>query len=214
MKKFVLLFAALLVTSCGEKSSPEGSESASEKPTPPSEDVKPSADSPEPLISDADVERFAKDAMDIEAARPPADYNGWTKIVSGGRLRELMQWKNGKPDGPSAMWHENGQKSLETTNKDGKQDVLETEWHENGQKKSEETWKDGKADGPATMWHENGRKQAEGAAKDGKPDGLWTMWHENGQKQAEATFKDGEQVSGKYWNSKGKEVETREEAFE
>ena len=40
---------------------------------------------------------------------------------------------------------------------------------------------------------------------------MW--WHENGQKQAEATYKDGEEVSGKYWNSKGEEVETEEEAF-
>ena len=41
MKKLVLLFAALLVAGCGEKSSSEGSESASEKPTAPSEEVKP-----------------------------------------------------------------------------------------------------------------------------------------------------------------------------
>ena len=33
MKKALLLFAALLVAGCGEKSSSEGSESASEKPT-------------------------------------------------------------------------------------------------------------------------------------------------------------------------------------
>ena len=51
-------------------------------------------------------------------------------------------------------------------------------------------------------------------AKDGKPDGPHTMWHENGQKQVEATWKDGEEVSAKYWNSKGEEVETVEEAFE
>ena len=168
MKFLVLLplSAALLVTSCGEKSSSEGSDSASEKPTPPSEDVKPSANSPEPLISDADVERFAKDAMDIEAASPPADYTGWTKIVIGGRLLELMQWKNGEPDGPSVMWHKNGQKSSETT------------------------------------------------YKDGKPDGLETEWYENGQKRSEATYKDGKRVSAKYWNRKGEEVGTLDEAQE
>ena len=37
MKRLVLLFAALLVAGCGEKSSSEGSESASEKPTASSE---------------------------------------------------------------------------------------------------------------------------------------------------------------------------------
>jgi antitoxin component YwqK of YwqJK toxin-antitoxin module len=48
--------------------------------------------------------------------------------------------------------------------------------------------------------------------KDGKPDGLVTAWRENGQKQAEETFKDGEEVSAKYWNSKGEEVETEDES--
>ncbi len=41
MKKALLLFAALLVAGCGEKSSSEGSESASKNPAAPSEDVKP-----------------------------------------------------------------------------------------------------------------------------------------------------------------------------
>ena len=213
MKKALLLFAALLVAGCGEKSSSEGSESVSEKPTAPSEEVKPSADSPEPLISDADVERFAKDAMDTRGS-PPEDYTGWTKVFYGGRLRELMQWKNGKPDGRAMLWHDNGKKRSEATYKDGEPDGLETEWYENGQKKSEETWKDGKADGPATMWHENGQKAVEATMKDGKPDGLWTAWHENGQKAAEGILNDADFVSGKYWNSKGEEVETQEEAFE
>ena len=48
--------------------------------------------------------------------------------------------------------------------------------------------------------------------KDGKYDGRDTLWHENGQKRSEGTYKDGEQVSAKYWNSKGEEVETKEEA--
>jgi hypothetical protein len=29
----------------------------------------------------------------------------------------------------------------------------------------------------------------------------------------ESTYKDGEEVSGKYWNSEGEEVETAEEAL-
>ncbi|MDB4521642.1 hypothetical protein N9080_05585, partial [Akkermansiaceae bacterium] len=64
------------------------------------------------------------------------------------------------------------------------------------------------------QWDENGQKEVEATMKDGKPDGLMTEWHENGQKQAEVIFKDGEEVSAKYWNSKGEEVETEEEANE
>ncbi|HBM78243.1 MAG TPA: hypothetical protein DD438_09030 [Verrucomicrobiales bacterium] len=36
---------------------------------------------------------------------------------------------------------------------------------------------------------------------------------ENGQKAGEHTYKDGELVFGKYWNSKGEEVETFKEAI-
>ena len=39
MKRLVLLFIALLAFGCGEKSSSEGSESVSENPTAPSEEV-------------------------------------------------------------------------------------------------------------------------------------------------------------------------------
>ena len=60
-------------------------------------------------------------------------------------------------------------------------------------------------------WHQNGQKASEGTSNDGKPEGLFTKWHSNGQKAGERNFKDGEQVSAKYWNSKGEEVETFEE---
>ena len=75
-------------------------------------------------------------------------------------------------------------------------------------------FKDGKMNGLSTQWHENGQKKGEATFKDGKIDGLATGWHENGQKAAEATYKDGEEVSGKYWNSKGEEVESLDEAEE
>ena len=34
---------------------------------------------------------------------------------------------------------------------------------------------------------------------------------ENGQKKSDTIFKDGKELSAKYWNSKGEEVETFEE---
>ena len=38
-------------------------------------------------------------------------------------------------------------------------------------------------------------------------------WHENGQKWREGTYKDGEEISVKWWNSKGEEVETYQESL-
>ena len=154
MKKLVLLFAALLVAGCGEKSSPEGSESASEKPT-----AEPSADATQetekPLthpLSDADIERLLKEAVDAESL-PERDgliyhdnkpYSGWGKMIhDSGQVQALSQFKDGKPDGLWTSWHENGQKVKEGIWKDGKPDGPYTEWHENGQKATEVTFKDG-----------------------------------------------------------------------
>ena len=196
LKKLVPLFAALLVAGCGEKSSSEGSDS-------PGASAEPSADatqeSEKPVnvpLSDADVERLLKEAVDGESLEVrdgllslnDEPYSGWVKAM-----------------------HDSGQVDMLAKAKDGKLDGLYTFWHENGQKWSEGTYKDGKLDGLVTKWHENGEK-TEGTYKDGNPHGSSTSWHENGQKSAEATWKDGELISAKYWNSKGEQVETADEA--
>ena len=204
MKFLVLLplFAALLVAGCGEKSSPEGSESASEKPTAePSADATQETEKPLTLpLSDADFERLLEEAVDYESLdsrdglqyRGNKPYSGWVKrMYDSGRVRTLLPLKkDGNPDGPQTMWHENGQKLIERT------------------------WKDGKLDGFWLQWHENGQKAIEGTYKDGKNDGSYREWHENGQKAMEGTYKDGELVFAKYWNSKGEEVETVEETHD
>jgi antitoxin component YwqK of YwqJK toxin-antitoxin module len=66
--------------------------------------------------------------------------------------------------------------------------------------------------GNAPDCRESGQKEAEGNHKDGKADGFLVSWHENGQKMMESTFKDNELISGKFWNSKGEEVDSLEEA--
>ena len=145
MKKALLLFAALLVASCGEKSSSEGSESASEKPTgePSADTAKPTpaetpvAESPseEPSetpksLSDADVDRLVKEAVDFDSLKERDDlhyqtnesepFSGWTKeMYDSGQVQALLQCKDGKADGPSRTWHENGQKQAEVIWKDG-----------------------------------------------------------------------------------------------
>ena len=70
----------------------------------------------------------------------------------------------------------------------------------------------GKREGRHIEWDEDGHKRSEENYKNGKQDGLVKFWHENGQKKGEGTYKDGEEVSVKWWNSKGEEVETPEEA--
>ena len=51
--------------------------------------------------------------------------------------------------------------------KDGKLNGLSTWWHENGQKELENHYKDGKLNGLSTCWYENGQIEGEGFFKDG-----------------------------------------------
>ena len=117
MKFLILLplFAALLVTSCGEKSSSEGSDSAGESAEPSADAVKPvPTESPgkEPSpssLSDADIERLLKEAVDSESL-PERDgliyhdnkpYSGWGKGMhyDSSQADQLAYIKDGKMDG-------------------------------------------------------------------------------------------------------------------
>ena len=173
MKKVVLLFAALLVAGCGEKRSPEGSDSTGESAEPSADAAKPSDNSATLPLSDADVKRLLKEAVERDSLEERdglyyhnnEPYSGWVKgMYDSGQLEKLTQFKDGKRHGLLMGWHANGQKKGETT------------------------------------------------FKNGKPDALLTKWHSNGQKAVEGIFKDGEEVSVKYWNSKGEEVESLEES--
>ena len=86
------------------------------------------------------------------------------------------------------------------------------EMYDSGQASRLAYIKDGRRHGLIIEWYDSGQKSVEGTYKDGEPHGLVTVWHKTGQKLAEETYKDGEKVSAKYWNSKGEEVETWEEA--
>lgn len=84
--------------------------------------------------------------------------------------------------------------------------------NKNGKREHEGNLKDGMQDGLATDWYLNGQKKSEGNWKNGKAEGLVTSWHENGQKANEVIFKDDKLVSSRFWNSKGEEVDSIEEA--
>ena len=158
MKILILLFAALLVAGCGEKSSSEGSDSTGE-----SAEASPEAvqQSEEPLtlpLSDADVERLLKEAVELEQRgrlvyKNNEPYSGWVKMMyDSGQVFRLVKVKDGKRNGPIVEWHENGQKKFEGTFKEGKQYGLHVGWHENGQKHYEGNWKNDIRDKDTERW--------------------------------------------------------------
>ena len=158
MKYIILLLFSLLLVGCGKKSSSEGSDSTGASAEPSANAVKPvPTESPgkelsPPSLSDADIERLLKEAVDSESL-PERDgliyhddkpYSGWGKEMhDSDQAARLVEIKDGKPDGLMIEWHENGQKSGEGTLKDGRPHGLVKVWHKNGQKALEGTFKDG-----------------------------------------------------------------------
>ena len=132
-----------------------------------------------PLISDADVERFAKGAIDYNSAEP-TDYTGWTKDVYEDRLVELVQWKNGQPDGFAMLWYTNGKIENMSLNREGEQ-IQSQNYYKTGEKKSLMITAIG-----LNAWHKNGKKAA-------------TMRVENPQS-----------LEWKFWNDKGEEIDQEE----
>jgi antitoxin component YwqK of YwqJK toxin-antitoxin module len=134
-------------------------------------------------------------------------YSGWWKEMrgkgNGYHIASLVQYKDGKRDGPMANWYKNGKKRLEHIYKDGKKHGLSRGWYNNGKKWWEETCKDGNWDGLRTAWYDNGLKKFENTYKDGKLHGLSRGWYRNGNKRRERTYKDGELMSIVDWKPDG-----------
>ena len=154
------------------------------------------ADEAKPNLNDpATLERILVEALDLDVMEKRGEegeelfhapdsqepYTGWVKrMYENGKVRYLLQIKDGKEHGLSTWWYDNGQKKGETNYKDGKPHGLETVWHENGQKEYEINYKDGKKHGLMTWWHENGQKRWEANYKDDELHGLGTEWDAEG----------------------------------
>ena len=139
-----------------------------------------------PSISDADVERFAKVAMDYDST-DTTDYTGWTKIVNEGQLGELVQWKNGQPDGPSMIWYTNGQIAEWSLYKKGEVVQLQ-KYYKTGDKKMLNRWGIG-----FNVWHKNGEKAV-------------TMRF----RAVQGTLEPLQQMEMKFWDEKGEEMNQEE----
>ena len=86
-----------------------------------------------------------------------APYTGKVFEEWSGQQRVETNYIDGKLDGLSESWHENGKKASEVNYKDGKQNGLSVEFHENGQKWRELNYEDGKpVEGSEKFWNSKG----------------------------------------------------------
>jgi antitoxin component YwqK of YwqJK toxin-antitoxin module len=75
---------------------------------------------------------------------------------------KFEEYANKKPETFEVSYgdeHENKYKIQEVSFKNGKQNGLTTSWYQNGQKQSEENWIDNSPDGLKVEWDENGIKK-------------------------------------------------------
>jgi len=190
MKNLALLLGAFALIGCEEKKKSTDSAEGSQDAGPgqeAKEEFEAASKGPEPLISDADVERFAKDAMDINRGSPSDDFTGWSKLVDQGQLVELMQWKNGEPDGPAMLWYETGRIGGMSIFKEGEM-VSSRTYYPTGEKKVTISPADAGSQ-EVVGWHKNGKKAGTMLMKDGEP-----------------VMKDGAPARMKFWNEEGEEL--------
>lgn len=98
---------------------------------------------------------------------------------------------DGRADGISRGWYENGQIEVEEFFVNGVSNGLRSRWYENGSKKSEAPIEDGVISGLFRQWHENGNLAAVVAMQDGKNHGLAEAWYPSGALKSRVQFVDG-----------------------
>jgi antitoxin component YwqK of YwqJK toxin-antitoxin module len=100
---------------------------------------------------------------------------------SDGR-REETNYVNGKKEGISRLYYQNGQLWEELNyNKDGKMEGTHKEWHQNGVVCYECYYVDGKREGFTRTWHQNGQLIGEYFCVNDKIEGVFRSWFANGQ---------------------------------
>ena len=81
----------------------------------------------------------------------------FTGKVIGKTQETFVSFKDGKKDGPSVTFWDNGRIAQKGTYKDGEYDGLWIEVYETGQLYSKGTYKDGREDGPSILYNKHGQ---------------------------------------------------------
>ena len=113
-----------------------------------------------------------------------------------GSLRIEIEIRDGRANGSSRGWFENGQQEIEENFVAGVSTGTRTRWHANGTKMSEAKIVGGKIEGTFLKWHDNGRLAARAEMVGGKPEGISEAWDRDGRRTARVELKDGEIVGG------------------
>lgn len=141
------------------------------------------------LASPEDIARLDEVNREIAAQRE-AGMLGFQK-EGGAHL-----FKGNRQNGVYEEWSTDGETLLERIHyKDGKANGISESWYQNGQQHERATMKDDHYVGPVTVWHENGQVRLQGNFdEDAKKDGKHEGWFKNGNKRYEVNYDHGQLV--------------------
>ena len=105
-------------------------------------------------------------------------FSGWQKrLYDSGQIAELNHYKEGKLDGISTWWHQNGQKHIEKNWKQGLEHGEDKRWYSNGQLECRTLWENNKLVF-AEVWKPNGEKCTDTSIEEGH--GMVLFYRDNG----------------------------------
>lgn len=121
--------------------------------------------------------------------------------------RTEQHYFDDQPHGPYREYYANGEPASESNYVHGKVDGVRTEWHSNGQKSVEAHAVDGVRVGTWMYWYRNGAKSTQRSYENGVLHGTMVDWYMNGQIKSETKYVNGEEVSSRYWDEGGTEIQ-------
>ena len=116
-------------------------------------------------------------------------FSGWQKgVYDSGQIAKLNHYKEGKLDGISTRWHQNGQKHIEKNWKQGLEHGEEKRWYSNGQLEWRTLWENNKIVF-AEAWKPNGEKCTDTSIEEGNGEVLF--YRDDGSYMGSAFYENG-----------------------
>lgn len=107
------------------------------------------------------------------------------------QLASSDQYVDGRRQGYSIHWFENGIKASEIYYERGRREGFARSWWSGGTLKSKTFYIDGKKEGEVWSWYQSGAKYKRTHFSQGRPTGIQQAWRENGDLFSNFEYKNG-----------------------
>ena len=121
----------------------------------------------------------------------------------GSKRKLEIEIRDGRADGRSLGYFENGNLEVEEFFTAGVSHGLRTRWDAEGRKRSEERIEHGKLNGLHLEWHANGAKALAMTLHDNQPEGTAEAWYPDGNLKSRTRFEAGKIVKREFFPAGG-----------